>query len=1384
MQTITYFNPLNPTETKSEICNFNHSSQIRKQFQYDAIAYELVIARNNQIIIEDCEIIDTDIVSVVLRPRGGGDGGGKNILATVAMIALVAAAPIIASTIIGWSGVAVSALEFSIIQAGIVAAGGMLVNAVLPPNIPDAPSLSNSLESQSQTYSWSQAINTTNQGDAMPRLFGTFRVTPRLIAKHIDSIGDKQYFNGLYLVNDGLTYYVGDVKINDEDISNFPETSYEVNYGLTNQQIIPQFDDISNDKNIAKKLSYATYSETSTDGDAVSTITATLVFPRGLYRANDDGSLGNNSVKVVVEYSADEINWTQFGDDTIVQSWKYWGLGYDNIWQEYTAINGSPTGYTQSYAPAGAQYVKSEGGKFMIFKWYQSPYTYALNYTTITNNTSSTFRKTFSIGYLPANKYYVRAKFYENPATGSRYSSDCYFEYLTEKTSYDFTYPGQTLLSIRALATDQLSGGMPTITCIASSGSSNPSLVVQAILEECGITSDRFSSKFDEWETYCDDNNLFCNIYFDATTDVRQAINYVSTIGRASVLQFGSKFDVIIDKAEIIQTQGFTLGMGNILKDTFKQSFLPLKDRANLVEVSYYDIENDYQKTALQLGEENYDSVDESSKISVNLIGCVDRSKAIEHAKLLLNYNRYLTQTFTFQADIDSLVCKVGDIVRISHDLPQYGFSGRIISSTITNAVLDRDVTIENGKSYYLQVRRSSTNEILEIPLQTIVGTSSTVTFTSAISLALNHLDNYSFGEINKTDVKARVLNIRTTSEFLRELTCIEYNESVYDLTAEPIIHNFSSFNLSNLRINDYIRYAQDKSIETVVNVAWSGSSIYYTVTANNKTHKVYDQIIDLTDLVDGSTYLIEVKDSYGNKISSNYTVIGKLAPPLDIDSLSASEVGNVFSLTWTHENIEIDFQEYVIYLNNSEVGRTKIKSFEYFSRGLDTKSFTVKVCDTSNVLSDGVSINTQASAPEAISNLTIIEELDDWALSWSYGYMPTDFKTFQIYQDNDLVGETSGFVFKAKINKIQSNFRVIAIDTAGNQSTYTQQTATITPLNDVASVNSSYLNNNILMFWDKISTTRTPIFYEVKKGNSWENAQFIEKTTDYKLNIFSNGTYMIKATYQYSSGLKIESENPKILIVDEAQLLKNVLVTWNEFETNWSGTLTNTQVNDDGYLTLVSTDDVDEYLDVDSIINFDYGSEIVSQGMYEIPLAHNVSLAWPKVCTLSYNLELEVTSVRNDFDALLDVDSVNAIDGYIGSDFVVEVQISTSQDGVNFGDYSKFIAGDYLAQAFKFRLVLSSFNQDVTPIITNFEFTVDMPDLYESGNDVSNTSIKTITYQNNFSTAPDVQITIVNATVGDDAILTNQTDESFDIIIKNSSTNVVRTFNYFVKGY
>ena len=66
----------------------------------------------------------------------------------------------------------------------------------------------------------------------------------------------------------------------------------------------------------------------------------------------------------------------------------------------------------------------------------------------------------------------------------------------------------------------------------------------------------------------------------------------------------------------------------------------------------------------------------------------------------------------------------------------------------------------------------------------------------------------------------------------------------------------------------------------------------------------------------------------------------------------------------------------------------------------------------------------------------------------------------------------------------------------------------------------------------------------------------------------------------------------------------------------------------------------------------------------------------------------------------------------------------------------------------------------------------------------VLNIVIELITYVNNFSVAPKVQITILNAVAGDDATLTNESVNGFDIVIENGGANVTRSFNYFVKGY
>jgi predicted phage tail protein len=1289
---ITQHNILNPHDRMVLPTYATHSSQILDELLI-ADGFEVTLYKNSELQLEPFDIKHGDIINVVFIPTGGG-GGGKSIISLVAMIGLAVFAQPLAFGLGNMLGLAqpMTALTLGVLKGGIMLAGGLLINSVLSPSTPSL-SLNDNL-STSTTYSWDESYNKFQQGLSIPKVFGTHKITPPLISKYIETIDNKQYFNGLYAVNDGEVNSITDIKINDETIDNFKDVTYEIRNGTLNQLLIPNFDNIRSDKPINKKLSLD-YSTAETTGNQVVGLTVNLLFPRGLFYAKDDGTIGENSVKIIMEYSTDNINWTRFGGDYTVPAMWYLATNdwkYGGTIQQYDSYKGNYITTVASLPPDAIRYT----GNAMT-EWYYTP-TYSVPYTTISGAETSTIRKTFPLNNLSASQYYIRAKLYEQPASGSRYGSDCYLEYITEEVGDDFIYPSTALISIRALATDQLSGSNPKISCIVNANSSNPSLICKQMLTESGIDSVRILSSFNEWEAHCNNMGYAFNGVIDTSMTLRKALDLVSVAGRGSVIQFGSKFGVIMDRKEEIPVQSFSFGMGNILKDSFSQSFLPILDRANVIEATYYDADLDYEPTIVEVSNNNYDSVAEENRTSVTLVGFTNRQQAIKHCRYLLNCNRYLTETVSIEADKDSLVCKYGDIVRVSHDVPQYGFSGRIKDCTLTTVTIDREVTMESGKNYYIQLKNNE-NNIIEHYVNNSLSTTDTLIFTTPLTEAYTKYDNYSFGEVGKASKLFRVLRISTASDMTRKLELLEYNEDVYNYSGDIDVPLISELGLSNLRATDYIRYAKGGSIETVMQLAWSGASLYYIVSYKKSADsayqsvKVFDNKIDL--IVDDTLYNVSVTDANGASVSLDYQVIGKLAKPNAITNFTSNELNDVFSISWT------------------------------------------------------------------------------------YNDAPIDFKEFRIYQNNILLGSTNSLSYNVPIIEKTSIVSVRAVDTSGVESEYTNNALTVAYLNDVINVNTIYQNNELIAFWDEVASNRV-LSYEIRRGSSWATAQFISTELQPKTTIYSNGTYLIKAFYVTNGGYKIESENAATLIADESQLSKNVLEFFVESDT-WSGIKTNTMVTENG-LTLVGAYGVDDYVNVDMIMNFDYGNEIISQGTYES--TNVVNLTVPKLCKIYSNIELEAFSINNNFDLIQNVDLISSVDGYISADFAVEIQISISQDGSTFGAWKKFINGDYMGQSFKMRLVLSSFNTLVTPIVSYFDFTIDMPDILESGSDISDTITKSITYINNFSIPPKVQITILNAIQGDDAILTNESASGFDIDIKNGGSNVTRSFNYFVKGY
>lgn len=908
---ITYHNVLAPhARSIKRVKRVKSSKDVLKMLAIDEGLFDVVLSKNSVIQEGEFKIDRGDIINVLIIPKGGG-GGVKKVFAIVAMVAITIATAGAGSALAGAMGFAAGTMGAMAVQAvvGVVGAmvGGLVMQAIAPkPNF-NAPSGAIGQEfDTSPSYGWAIASNQTRQSSPVPKVFGTHKITPPLIASYIDVSGDKQYLNCLYALNDGEIKSISDIKINGDDIDRFESVSHEVRYGGLSQTIVSNFNDTTYDRPIGKALS-TNYINASTEGNSVSGIGVTLAFPNGIFYANDEGGLSSYSVSVRVEYSRDERSWITLAD---------------------TQISAAQT---------------------------------------------SALRRTFKKVGLPPARYYVRVKFNHAPSSSNRYGSKGYFEFLSESVSDDFTYPRTALLAIRALATDQLNGSMPRITCLVSAGSQNPATIAKQILTDCGVSADRILPSFDEWERFCVKHSHEANIVFDTNISVRKALDTVGVLGRASVVQVGSRFDALIERGDLLPTQSFMFGMGNILNGTFKQHFLPLVDRASGVEITYYDRDKDYEPTQILIGD---DPKGEQlpNKASIKLIGCTSKAQAMRYGQFLLNCNRYLTQTVEFEASIDSLVCRYGDVIKVSHDVPAFGTSGRLAEDSIDGVLtLDVDVELNPDKQYMIAIK-DELNNAYEFSV-----TAKIAPFKIAAQLQgrmFKKYDIYSFGEVGKASKLYRVVKISTSSELTRLISAIEYIPEVYAEALDIPVESSASLGISNLRADDFLLYEKGE-VKTALSLNWRGNALAYNVGVRKagerefKFSRVFNNYFQ-TIVEDGVVYEAIVKDDLGRSQSINREIVGKLAPPPPIRALNIRQTRDEWLLSWEYPDPPLDFKEFCLYEGGELIATTQANSTRIAKTTL-SRQIQIIAKDTSRISSEALTASLQADLPPNITGLASV---------------------------------------------------------------------------------------------------------------------------------------------------------------------------------------------------------------------------------------------------------------------------------------------------------------------------------------------------------------------------------------------------------------------------
>jgi len=1024
---IRVVNPFDPREFVRETFVWKSGKPLSDYLPMGMV--EHVVSINGKLVqLEDFAVTyldQTDNLVLCPVPTGRGDSGGKNVLRMVAMIAVAVFAPYATTALLGINGAAaIGGLGVSMVTAGITIAGGMLVNALLPPPKPTAKS---SQVGDSATYGIDGAKNTSAEGLAVPVCYGTFRAAGNIVGLYVQNEGNKQFLYMLINAGEGPVVSLSDLRINDQPASYYKNVEVQTRLGYASQDMIPWFADTSTPRAQSRLLIAGEYKYYTTVSQ-VDRLRFDVVFPSGMGKANEKtNAVSATTVNLEIEvnkvgttewvgvgttdigynplfhYKTPDSRVEQFDANgrftnfldvpgqsftsyTLPAGYIYSGPGLatagvpnatDTVYQEVTVSStvyqdGATTTTTTSYVPVGT---------FDRERIYQPG-------VTITESSTVALRRSFYTGTLEQGIYNTRVRRTTPDATSLLIQDKVTLTDINEIVMDDVQYVNTALVGLKIQLDDQLSG-IPNVTFInggrilptynfltnqwESRGTSNPAWIALDVMSNRRYGGAMPYARFDleMFKTYakhCEAAGLSFNGVIDSSTNMWDALQPIMRCGHAQIVNVGTRFTVVIERATDVSQM---FGMGNIIEGSFKQSWLSLSDRSNEIDVTFFDKEDLYRQRTVRVSDSNAVTRQDAQRPSaITMVGVVDAAQAYREGFFQLNLNRYILQTVEFSAPTESIACTVGDLIYVQHDMPQWGQAGRLEAASTKSVIqLDHTITMIAGKQYKLMLRFDAvvrnegsivsitgttviansplapgrvkrfsangndrailstfnpgaglsgfvlegapfqigapykvwdTDVIEERDVVVAAGEQSTVTVMSPYTELPAQFVNWMFGEVTKVKKPFRVKAIKGSHDYKRDLSCVEYNDSVYDLSGAVLpTGNFSELDagVQHVIIDgvDETMIASGAGFFSQVKVGFhstqeSYSSSIVKVSTNGSSFQIIDpaakfQAVMKAEAGDVLIFRVIATDAVGAVANEKtapvieYTVLGRKAP-------------------------------------------------------------------------------------------------------------------------------------------------------------------------------------------------------------------------------------------------------------------------------------------------------------------------------------------------------------------------------------------------------------------------------------------------------------------------------------------------------------------------
>lgn len=304
-------------------------------------------------------------------------------------------------------------------------------------------------------------------------------------------------------------------------------------------------------------------------------------------------------------------------------------------------------------------------------------------------------------------------------------------------------------------------------------------------LSEFHVTSRYCDTLVDEFDGDTTDTDWRRRFRFDGPIDEIQkafdALELVLNTVAGNLIWSGGYITPFIDRTTD-STQMLT--MGSIKEGTFKETFLPKRAAPNANELQFLDKANGYTRETIVVRDATALANDDPiNKRVIYMPGVTRRSQIIRFGIYLTNLYRLTTRSLTLEAGVEAVGCNVGDVIDIGHDQPEWGQSGRVTDGTANSIYVNREIVLDVGHTYYVQVRHNVDDSIEEQEIASAAGTyaiGAEISITDAFDTTPADYDTFSIGKQNIVTKPYRALKMARTNATEVGFDFVEYNEEIY----------------------------------------------------------------------------------------------------------------------------------------------------------------------------------------------------------------------------------------------------------------------------------------------------------------------------------------------------------------------------------------------------------------------------------------------------------------------------------------------------------------------------------------------------------------------------------------------------------------------------